>query len=109
MICNGTDAPVEHVSPLASFYASVTRQDTQGNPPGGWQPDQRMTRKEALYSYTQAAAYAGFEESIKGSITPGKLADFVMLDTDILTCDALEILKAKAVMTVVGGEVVHGE
>ena len=71
-------------NPLWGFYAAVTRQDRDGNPPGGWFPDQRMTREEALRSWTIEGAYAAFEEKIKGSLVPGKLADFVMLSDDIM-------------------------
>jgi hypothetical protein len=71
-------------------------------------PDQRMTREEALRSWTIDGAYAAFEEQQKGSITPGKLADFVVLSRDIMTVPMREVITAKPVMTVLGGRVVHG-
>jgi predicted amidohydrolase YtcJ len=97
---------VEDANPLWGFYASVTRQDHQGNPPGGWRPDQKLSRAEALQSWTLEGAYAAFEENQKGSLTPGKLADFVVLSKDILTVPPAEILKTSVVMTVLGGSVV---
>ncbi len=108
-IANGSDFPVEDPNPLWGFYASVTRQDRQGNPPGGWMPDQRMTRMEALKSWTLAGAYAAFEEKEKGSLETGKLADFVVLSKDIMRVPAAEILNTKVLMTVVGGEIVYSE
>jgi len=108
-ISNGSDFPVEPPNPLWGFYAAVTRQDHSGNPPGGWYPDQRMTREEALRSWTIDAAYAAFEEKQKGSLAPGKLADFTMLSNDIMKVPAAEILKTRVLMTVVGGEVVYSE
>jgi len=108
-ISNGSDFPVEPPNPLWGFYAAITRQDHSGNPPGGWYPDQRMTREEALRSWTIDAAYAAFEEKQKGSLTPGKLADFTMLSNDIMKVPAAEILKTRVLMTVVGGEVVYSE
>jgi hypothetical protein len=102
IIANGTDAPVEEVDPLASIYASVSRI------PPGWDepffPEQSMTRMEALKSYTIWNAYAAFEEDIKGSIKPGKLADLVVLDTDLITCTDEEIKNAKVLATYVGGK-----
>jgi len=104
---NGSDFPVEMPNPLYGFYAAITRQDRAGNPPGGWFPDQRMTREEALESWTRAGAYAAFEESWKGTLAPGMAADFVMLSADIMTVPPPEILKTRVLMTVVGGEVVY--
>ncbi|MEO7651139.1 MAG: amidohydrolase family protein, partial [Bryobacteraceae bacterium] len=101
--------PVENPNPLWGFYAAVTRQDQDGYPVGGWIPDQRMTREEALRSWTLDAAYAAFEEKTKGSIEPGKLADFVMLSRDIMTVAPTDILKTRVRMTVVGGEIVYTE
>lgn len=103
-IINGTDAPVEDVDPVKSFYASVTRQDEQGRPPGGFSPDQRMTREEALRSYTLDAAYGSFMENDLGSIQPGKLADLTVLSKDILTVPDAEILKAEVLYTIVDGK-----
>ncbi len=106
-VANGSDFPVEDPNPLWGFYAAITRQDHQGNPPGGWFPEQRMTRQEALESWTIRGAYAAFEEDRKGSLTPGKYADFVVLSADIMTIPPPEILKTRVLMTVVGGEIVY--
>lgn len=84
IIPNGSDFPVEYVDPLISFKASVSRQDAKGWPAGGWFPEQRMTREEALKSMTIWPAYAAFQERELGSLTPGKHADFVVLDQDLL-------------------------
>jgi predicted amidohydrolase YtcJ len=104
---NGSDFPVEPPNPLFGYYAAVTRQDRSGNPKGGWMPDQRMTREEALKSWTLDGAFAAFEEHVKGSLAPGKLADFVMLSADILRAAPEEILRTRVLMTVLGGQVVH--
>jgi len=106
VISNGTDAPVEPVSAIASFYALVSRKTLAGQPEGGYEPEQRLTRHEALKSYTLDAAYSAFEEGIKGSLTPGKWADMVVLDRDILTCPEEEILGAKVLRTLKGGQTV---
>ncbi len=106
-IANGSDAPVESLNPLWGFFAAVTRHDHQGKPPGGWFPDQRMTRDEALRSFTLEGAYAGFEERDKGSLAKGKLADLAVLSHDILTVPTPKILAADVVMTIVGGRVVY--
>lgn len=106
-VANGSDFPVEEANPLAGFYASITRQDAQGQPRGGWMPEQRMTRQEALESWTLAGAWAAFEENEKGSLTPGKLADFVMLSQDILRVPPRRILETKVLMTIVNGRIVH--
>lgn len=105
VVTNGTDVPVEPIDPLASFYASVTRRLTDGST---FYERQRMTREEALRSYTINNAYAAFEENTKGSITPGKYADLVVLSKDIMTVPEAEILDTKVVMTMVGGRVVYG-
>ena len=108
IIPNGSDAPVESVNPLISFYAAVTRQDESGYPPGGWYPAERMTRAEALKAMTLWPAFAGFQESMLGSIKTGKLADFTVLDRDIMTVPANQILEANVVGTFVGGRQVYG-
>jgi predicted amidohydrolase YtcJ len=105
-IVNGTDAPVEPVNPIPSFYASVTRMTLKGEPEGGYEPDEKMTREQALRSYTLDAAYGAFEEGIKGSIEPGKLADFTVFSTDIMKIPDTEILQSRVTMTIVGGKVV---
>lgn len=106
VVCNGTDAPVEPLDPLPSFYASVSRKTLDGFPEGGFEADQAMTRAQALKSYTLDGAYAEFEEDFKGSIEVGKAADFTIFDKDIMTVPEQEILKAKTTMTVVAGEIV---
>jgi predicted amidohydrolase YtcJ len=108
-IANGSDFPVENPNPLWGFYAAVTRQDHSGAPAGGWFPDQRMTREEALKSWTLWGAYAAFDEMQRGSLEPGKLADFVMLSGDILKMPAPEILTTRVKMTVLGGKIVFSE
>jgi predicted amidohydrolase YtcJ len=107
IIPNGTDFPVEEVNPLLTFHAAVTRQDPEGAPPGGWYPEQRMTRQEALQSMTIWPAYAGFQESLMGSITPGKYADFVILDRDIMQVAESEILSTRVLSTWMGGKQVY--
>jgi predicted amidohydrolase YtcJ len=106
-IANGTDAPVEPLNPVACFYASVTRKTLQGEPPGGYEPEEKMTREQALRSYTLDAAYAAFEENIKGSIEPGKLADFTVFSKDIMTVPEDELLRTEVTMTIIGGKVVY--
>jgi hypothetical protein len=103
----GTDAPVEPVNPMRGFHAAVTRQDADGWPAGGWFPAERMTREEALESMTIWPAYAGFMEGVAGSLSPGKYADFVVLDQDIMTVAPERILETQVVMTVLGGQVVY--
>ncbi|MEO0779196.1 MAG: amidohydrolase [Bacteroidota bacterium] len=102
-IANGTDAPVEDVDPLRSFYASVTRKRADNGLE--FFTEQKMTRAEALHSYTLGNAYAGFEEALKGSLEVGKLADIVILSNDLLTCTDEEILTAKVLYTIVGGRI----
>lgn len=104
IVSNGTDAPVEDVDPIASYYASVTRKLDDGR---RFYPEQAMSRMEALKSYTWNAAYAAFEEDIKGSLAPGKLADVTVLSKDILTVPEDEIRSARVVYTIVGGRVMH--
>ncbi len=103
-ICNGTDAPVEDVDPIACFYSAVTRKNTEGKVFYG---DQKMTRLEALKSYTINGAYASFEENIKGSIQPGKLADLVVLSNDLLKCSDDDIKSTKVMYTIVGGKILY--
>lgn len=106
-ILNGTDVPVEPLNPLACFYAGVTRKTLKGTPENGYESDQKLTREQALKSYTLSAAYGSFEENVKGSIEVGKLADFAILDKDIMTIDEKEILNTKVVMTIFDGEIVY--
>jgi predicted amidohydrolase YtcJ len=104
-ILNGTDAPVEDVSPIQNFHATVTRQDASGRPPGGFDPGQRLTRAEALRTMTLDAAYGSFAEAEKGSIEPGKLADLVVLSQDILSVPDGDLMKTEVLATIVGGKV----
>lgn len=104
---NGTDSPVESYNPFLSMYCAVSRKDENGLPEGGWYPGEAMTREEALRSYTTWGAYAAFEEQLKGSIEPGKLADFIVIDRDIMTCREHEIKDTQVLQTVVGGEHVY--
>lgn len=106
-IVNGTDVPVEPLNPIASFYASVSRKTLKGTPEGGYEPDQRMTREQALKSYTLDAAYGAFEEEIKGSISVGKLADFTIYNQDLMIVDEGDILNTEVVMTIFDGKVVY--
>ncbi|MEW5798026.1 MAG: amidohydrolase [Bacteroidota bacterium] len=128
IIASGSDFPVEHPNPLLGFYAAVTRQDKDGIPKdandvqqkfqlsadgihnpkhfdGGWYAEQKMTREEALRSFTMWAAYAEFAANQKGSIEEGKLADIVILSNDIMKCDPKEILTTEVEMTIVGGTI----
>jgi hypothetical protein len=105
-LVGGSDEGAKTFSPFMGIHAAVTRQDARGSPPAGWYPEQRLTRYEALKSYTLDPAYAAFQEDVLGSITPGKLADLVVLSRDIMTIPPEEILETEAVMTLVGGEVV---
>jgi predicted amidohydrolase YtcJ len=102
VVSNGTDTPVEDVNPIACFYASVSRKLRDGT---RFFPDQRMSREEALRSYTWAPAYAAFEEKEKGTLAVGKLADVTVLSKDILTVPEDEIPSAHVVYTIVGGKI----
>lgn len=106
-VINGTDVPVEPINPIASFYASVSRKTLKGDPDGGFEPDQKMTRDQALVSYTLDAAFGAFEEKIKGSIEVGKLADFTVFSKDIMAVPESEILSTEIGMTILGGQVVY--
>ncbi len=107
VIVNGTDVPVEPINPIASYFASVTRQTLAGEPAGGYEPEEKMTRVQALRSYTLDAAYGAFEEKIKGSIAPGKLADFTVFTQDLMTVPDEKILATEVAMTILGGKVLY--
>jgi predicted amidohydrolase YtcJ len=107
VVPNGSDFPVERVNPLISFHSAVSRQDAENWPAGGWYPEQRMTREEALKSMTIWPAYAAFQERELGSLTPGKFADFVVLDQDIMSVPAEVILRTRVLSTWVGGKMVY--
>lgn len=106
-IPNGTDFPVEKISPLLTFYAAVARQDIHGFPEKGFQAENALSREEALKSITIWAAKAGFSDLVRGSIDIGKMADFVILDQDIMNCALSEIPNVNVIRTVVGGETVY--
>jgi predicted amidohydrolase YtcJ len=105
---NGTDFPVENIEPLFTFYSSVFRTDHQGWPDGGWRIEEGLTREQTLRSMTIWAAKASFEENEKGSIETGKYADFVILDTDLMTASPEEVLNSKIESTWISGEKVYG-
>ncbi len=104
IIVLGTDFPVERVNPMHTFYAAVARKDLQNYPEGGYRIEEALSREETLRGMTIWAAYSNFEENEKGSIEPGKFADFVVLDTDIMTCDEDAIPTIKVLGTYIGGE-----
>jgi hypothetical protein len=103
----GSDCPVESFKPLSGIAVAVTRQDQNGEPAGGWFPEQRLDLGEALSIYTMGSAYCTFEERIKGSISPGKLADLVVTAEDITAVDPFEIKDVEIAMTIVNGRVVY--
>lgn len=106
---NGTDFPVENIEPLYTFFASVFRTDHSASPEGGWQLNEGLSREQTLRSMTIWAAKAAFEENEKGSLEPGKFADFVILNTDLMNASPKEVLKAKVESTWIGGKKVFGE
>jgi hypothetical protein len=106
-IASGSDFPVELANPLLGFYAAVTRQDGMGQPPSGWLPDERMSREEALATFTRNAAFAAHAETRLGTLEAGKLADLVVLSKDIMRVAPPEILTTSVRMTIVGGEIVY--
>jgi len=106
VVSNGTDAPVEDVSPLASYYATVSRKLADGSV---FYPDQRLSRLEALQTYTINSAFAAFEEDIKGSLSIGKLADITVLSKDVMTISEDEIPSTEVVYTIVGGKVLYSQ
>jgi predicted amidohydrolase YtcJ len=104
-----SDFPGETLNPFYGIYAAITRQDVEGNPRGGWYPEQRLTLEEALRGYTHEAAYAEFEEKEKGSLEPGKLADLIVIDKDIMQLGSKpqEILSIRVLKTFIGGKLVY--
>jgi predicted amidohydrolase YtcJ len=103
----GSDFPVEQVNPMLGIYAAVTRQDVKGWPPGGWYPQEVLSREEAVRGFTLDAAYSGFMEESVGSLESGKRADFIVLDQNIFTAEAVEIPTTKVLQTWLDGEVVY--
>jgi predicted amidohydrolase YtcJ len=104
VLTNGTDTPVEKINPMSNFYATITRRLPDGST---FFPEQRLTREEALRSYTINNAYAAFEEDMKGTLTAGKLADIVVLSEDILTIPEDEIPNAYVLYTIIGGKIIY--
>ncbi|MFO7722379.1 MAG: amidohydrolase [Bacteroidales bacterium] len=107
-LCNGSDFPMEQINPLLGFYAAVSRQDLHGMPEGGWQPENKLSREDALRAMTIWAARACFEEREKGSLEPGKRADFVILDQDIMVIPVEKIPTTKVISTWINGVRIHG-
>jgi predicted amidohydrolase YtcJ len=105
----GTDWTVAPMNPLLSVYAAVTRRTLDGKNANGWVPEQKISVEEAVRAYTVGSAYAEFQEKVKGSITPGKLADLVILSRDIFKIDAKDIESTKVVMTILDGRVIYEE
>jgi len=104
----GSDCPVEPCNVMHGIYAAVTRKDLSGYPEGGWLPEQKITVEEALYGFTMGAAYASFEENIKGSIKEGKLADFTVLNEDIFEIEHDRLKDVEVAATIVNGEIMWG-
>ena len=105
IIAGGSDAPVEDINPIWGIYAAITRQDHKGQPPNGWDPEQIVTREEALRMYTTDAAYASFHEKELGSLKAGKWADLIVLPKNLLTCDPKDMIDMKVLYTIVGGKI----
>jgi predicted amidohydrolase YtcJ len=106
VVPGGSDAPVERGEPMIEFYAAVARKDQKGFSAEGWHPEEAVTREQALKMFTIWPAYAAFEEKLRGTIEPGKLADLTILSADIMKIPELQILKTRCVMTVINGEIV---
>ena len=110
LLAFGSDCPVEDLNPLVGIHAAVTRRRADGSPgPEGWHPDQRLTVAEAVHAYTLGAAQAVGLDDRLGSLSPGKLADLIVLDRDIFECDPIEIKGAQVQATMIGGRFVYGE
>jgi predicted amidohydrolase YtcJ len=103
----GTDWDVAPLNPMLGVYAAVTRATLDGKNPNGWFPEQKLTVAETIEAYTMGSAYAEFQEKEKGSITPGKLADLVLLSDDIFKIDPVKIREVKVLKTMVGGKWVY--
>ena len=103
----GTSASEYPINPMLGLYAAVTRQTVKGEPAGGWFPEQRISIQDAIRAYTYNTAYANFEEKIKGSIEPGKLADLAVLSKNLLRVEARDILNTEVLYTIVGGKIVY--
>lgn len=103
----GSDWPVAPASPIYGIYAAVTRRTLDGENPNGWVPNEKISVEQALVAYTRDAAYSSFDENRKGTLEPGKLADFVVLDKDLRKIDPVEILESKVLQTYIGGKLVY--
>jgi predicted amidohydrolase YtcJ len=106
----GTNAARYFLNPVYGLYAAVSRQTLEGEPKGGWFPDQRLTIEEAIEAYTRGPAWASFEEDVKGTLAPGKYADIAVFDTNLVEAgksDPAKLLKARVLYTIVGGRVVY--
>ena len=107
LLAFGTDWTVAPLNPMETLKAAVTRQTLDGKHPGGWVPEQKITLEEAIHAYTVGSAYAEFQENVKGSLAPGKLADVVLLDRDIFAMNPAELDKVKVTLTIVDGRIVY--
>jgi predicted amidohydrolase YtcJ len=103
----GSDWPVVTLNPWSGVQNAVTRQTVEGNPPGGWLPQERVSLEDAIKAYTLDAAFAGRREKTEGSLEPGKLADLIVLSQDLFKIDPSQIVKTEVLLTVVGGKVVY--
>ncbi|MGI8556410.1 MAG: amidohydrolase [Pyrinomonadaceae bacterium] len=103
----GTDFPVESINPYRTLYAAVSRSDEEGNPSGGWQPQEKLSIQNAIRCHTFESAYAEFAENVKGEIKPGMLADLVVHSKDLLTIEPKEILTTEPVYTILGGQIIY--
>jgi predicted amidohydrolase YtcJ len=108
-VASGSDFPVENPNPMWGFYSAISREDHVGMPAGGWFPDQKLTREEALASWTKGGAYAAFEEKSKGVLAPGMLADLIFLSADIMKVPEAEVWKIRVTRTILNGETVFSE
>jgi len=104
---NGSDFPVEHINPLLGFYAAIARKDVKGYPSEGFQIENALTREQALRAMTIWAAKAAFEEDVKGSLEPGKMADFVVFEKDLMHVDEKELPGLDVLKTISGGTIVY--
>ena len=103
----GTDWTVAPLNPMTSIYAAVTRRTLDAKHPGGWVPEQKISVEEAVRAYTVGSAFAEFSENMKGTITPGKLADLVMLDQNIFEIDPVQIENVNVVLTIMDGRIIY--
>jgi len=105
IIAGGSDAPVEDINPIWGLYSAITRQDHDGKPEGGWLPEQRVTREEALRMFTVDAAYSAFRENDLGTLKIGKLADMIVVPENLMTCEPKDMIAMRPLYTIVGGKI----